>query len=87
MLKSTALIESYLDELIAKAVSNNYQDILKEIKFSVKQFKAIEDKAREQWKADGGKRPFSEYVIEGIRKKYKKYTTDEALLADFKEHL
>ena len=33
MIKSTALIEDYLDELLAKAVSFNYEDILKAIHF------------------------------------------------------
>ena len=85
MITSTALIEDYLDELLAKAVSSNYENILKEIKFTSKAFKTIEDKAKERWNNQGRKKLLSTYIISEIKRKYK--STDEELLQDFKDYL
>ena len=87
-MKSQALIDQYLDELIAKAVSysDDYMDILKEIKFSSRGFKAIEAKAKKEWdKQEDKKIPLSEFIIAGIKSKYN--TTNEELLADFNKYL
>tara|TARA_R100000458_G_C8273279_1_gene248131 strand:- start:164 stop:2863 length:2700 start_codon:yes stop_codon:yes gene_type:complete len=85
MITSTALIEDYLDELLAKAVSSNYENILKEIKFTSKAFKTIEDKAKERWNNQGRKKLLSTYIISEIKRKYK--STEEELLQDFKDYL
>ena len=86
MITSTALIEDYLDELLAKAVSSNYEDILKEIKFTSKGFRAIEEKAKQRWNDEGRSKLLSEYIVEEVKKRYKN-TSDEELINDFKEHL
>jgi len=75
MLKSTVLIESYLDRLIAKAVNEDYTDILKAIKFNAKDWRRIDSEARKLWEKHNKDNPnerkfLSTWVKEILQREY-----------------
>jgi len=63
----------------------SWQLILKEIPFKVRDFRAIDKKAKKIWNEGGRKEKLSEIIVKLIREKYN--TSDEELLEDFKKYL
>ena len=70
MIKSTALIEDYLDELLAKAVSFNYEDILKAIDFTAKDWRRIDKKAKKIWNQGGREKLLSTIIMDILAEEY-----------------
>lgn len=63
----------------------SWQLILKEIPFKVKDFRAIDKKARKIWNDGERKEKLSEIIVKLIREKYN--TSDEELMEDFRKYL
>ena len=70
MITSTALIEDYLDELLAKAVSSNYEDILKAINFTAKDWRRIDKKAKKIWNQGGREKLLSTIIMDILEEEY-----------------
>ena len=70
MITSTALIEDYLDELLAKAVSSNYEDILKAINFTAKDWRRIDKKAKKIWNEGGREKLLSTIIMDILAEEY-----------------
>tara|TARA_A100001201_G_scaffold141432_1_gene136875 strand:+ start:29837 stop:32218 length:2382 start_codon:yes stop_codon:yes gene_type:complete len=63
----------------------SWQLILKEIPFKVRDFRAIDKKAKKIWNDGGRKEKLSEIIVRLIREKYN--TSDEELMEDFRKYL
>lgn len=61
----------------------SWQLILKEIPFKVRDFRAIDKKARKIWNDGGRKEKLGEILVRLVKEKYKSYTSLENLLEDF----
>ena len=63
----------------------SWELILKEIPFKVRDFRAIDKKARKIWNDGGRKEQLSDIIVRLIKEKYN--SSEEELLNDFKEYL
>ena len=69
-MKSTALINSLLEDLIEKSYNGNYMDILKAIDFTAKDWRKVDAEARKGWLANGKKGLLSNFVLDVLQREY-----------------
>ena len=69
-MKSTALINSLLEDLIDKSYDGNYMDILKAIDFTAKDWRKVDTEARKRWLAGGKKGLLSNFVLDVLQREY-----------------
>lgn len=61
----------------------SWELILKEIPFKIRDFRAIEKRAKKIWNDGGRKERLSNILVREVKKKYEKYVSLENLLEDF----